>query len=210
VLSRIYVRRILFAIAAILASALAGIGVEIALVPTPSMEGTILVGDHLLVDKLLYGPFLWHERLKLPALLTPKRNDVVSFRAPGSRDVYVKRVIGVGGDSIEVRARRFFVNGEYVGTGLSATPRAFDALVTIPAGMFFVMGDNRDESEDSRQFGLVPAASVIGEPVMVCWSIAMPQRDWLNDHGSIRAAAYLTWVTHLATRTRWNRFAKPL
>lgn len=183
---------------------------EIAVVPTPSMEGAILVGDHLLVDKLLYGPSLWSGRFRLPALRTPKRNDVVSLRVPGSKHVYVKRIIGVSGDTIEVRARRFFVNGEYVGSALTPSPFADSAISTIPAGMFFVMGDNRQQSEDSREFGLVPATAVIGEPVMVCWSIAVPQRNWLNDDGNIRLAAYFTWMTHPATRTRWNRFAKPM
>jgi signal peptidase I len=194
---------------AIFAGVLLYSGVEIALVPTPSMEGTILVGDHLLVDKFLYGPSVWNGRLRLPALRTPKRDDVISFRAPGTDQIYVKRVVGVEGDTIEADGGRLFINRKFVGT--TRTAHTFlHGRSTIPARMYFVMGDNREASEDSRVFGLVPAAAVIGEPVMVCWSIAIPQRDWFENGGRVRAAAYLSWVAHLAALTRWSRFAKLL
>ena len=112
-------------------------------------------------------------------------------------------------DTVEAEAGRFFINRKFVGMGRAA--HAFlHGRSTIPARMYFVMGDNRNASEDSRDFGLVPAAAVIGEPVMVCWSIAIPQRDWLENGGNVRAAAYLSWVAHLATLTRWSRLAKPL
>lgn len=187
-------------------------GTEIALVPTPSMENTILVGDHIIVDKLLYGPSIWNGRFRLPTVRTPKRNDLVSFHAPGSDEIYLKRVIGGPGDTLQLRAGSFYVNGHYMGAGQPGSPGHFregEPLI-IPAGMLFVLGDNRRASEDSRAFGLVPTTAVIGEPIFVCWSIAIPQREWFDDNGDIRIAAYVWWMTHFVSLTRWHRFAKPL
>jgi signal peptidase I len=188
------------------------VGIDIAVVPTPSMESTILVGDHVIVDKLLYGPSIGNGRFRLPAVRAPKRNDVVSFHPPGSDEVFVKRVIAGPGDTIELRARRFLVNGEDVGARQVGASRHFreGELLSIPDGMLFVLGDNRSASEDSREFGLVPKTAVIGEPVVVCWSIAIPQREWFNENGDIRTAAYLSWMTHFVSLTRWHRFGKPL
>jgi len=166
---------------------------EIALVPTASMAGTIFPGDHLLVRH--YG-----------AAAGIHRGDIVSFRAPGHRElVFVKRVVALGGDTIEIRSGQVWLNGHPVPEQYKTSARAANfAPFTVPPGRLFVLGDNRDLSEDSRAFGAVPLADVTGRPVLICWSFAVKQ--WLDQRGDLRLSAYATALAHI----RWNRIAKSL
>ncbi len=183
--------------------------------PTPSMEGTILVGDHILVDKLLYGPNLPGTDLRLPALRDVRRGDIVSVRDPLQLDVVlVKRVVAVAGDQIEIRNGVVFVNSAvqpepYARYSAPARQRSL-SLLTVPSGHLFVLGDNRDQSEDSRTFGPLPATNVIGEPVLICWSLANSWQQWLDDHGRVRWASYVSALRHLRAMTRWSRTGKLL
>lgn len=164
----------------------------VVVVPTPSMERTVLVGDHLLVNRLA---FCWRGI---------RRGDVVSFHPPTqTNDVYLKRVIATGGDTVEFRGDRVMVNGielrepyaRYIGAD---EPEA--SKVTVPAGELYVLGDNRNQSEDSRYWGTVPEKNVVGAPVMVLWSFAAPTREWLSESP---AAVYLNRpLAHI----RWARF----
>lgn len=166
------------------------------MVPTASMERTVLVGDHLLIDRFAYGPRLPFTHLRLPRLKKVQRGDVVSFHPPGRSDVvYLKRVVALGGDRVETRRRKLYVNNVLV------EPHSFgaDATTVVPLGQLYVLGDNRNHSEDSRYFGTVPERNVIGEPVMVLWSFAIPSREWLHS----QTAAYLD---HPIAHLRWKRF----
>jgi signal peptidase I len=145
-------------------------------VPTPSMAATLAPGDHVLVDRLAY-------RVK-----APQRGDVVVFHPPGEQVVFIKRVIGVPGDTISLRAGAVYVNGRrldepYVSEGAGALERtdpwisddpASWSLVRpyrVPVGKYFVMGDNRTESDDSRDWGPVPRAAILGEAVVTFWPL---------------------------------------
>jgi signal peptidase I len=148
-------------------------------ISSPSMEATLLVGDHLFVSKLDYGAVLPVCHVRLPGLRGVRPGDVVVFQPPPAAEVgpaegeYVKRCVAVAGERVEMRNRRLFVNGEprvepYVLHGDAGTdPRRdnFDAL-TVPPGHIFVLGDNRDYSHDSRFWGPLPLNLVHGRALI--------------------------------------------
>lgn len=170
---------------------------QVVVVPTASMERTVLIGDHLLVNRVSYRFKALH------------RGEVVSFRAPGKRNaIYLKRVVAIGGDRVEIRDGVVFVNGArasepYVEHVAGCCERDH-SIVVVPKDEMFVLGDNRDRSEDSRYFGPVPVRSIVGKPVMVLWSFAIPTEKWLRPQ---QAALYLD---HPLARLRWSRLFRPL
>ena len=215
-------------------------------IPTGSMENTLLIGDHLLVNKFtfayphgLLAKFLPYRQIH--------RDDIVVFKAP--RDVddgqppgehYVKRVIGVPGDRIRVFHRQVFVNGEAVKEpfvrqshlnellpmddfppvtwdemqGATATWRAEfqnyvkDGQLVVPPNEYFVMGDNREESYDSRFWGFVPRKLISGRPLIIYWSYETPPGQYEQNSLSDRLRQLGNVFIHFFTRTRWNRTLK--
>jgi signal peptidase I len=185
---------------------------EASVVPTGSMEGTILVGDHLFMDKLLYGPEIPIAHWRLPRLKSIHRGDIIVFRFPRNpADTYLKRVAAVGGDTLEIRDGVVYVNSRpviepYVVHNFPIYARHEQmAARVIPQGKLFVMGDNRDNSSDSREWGLVPERNVLGEPMLVYWSYDAPTARWLDEKPSHRAAFYASIAENFFSRTRWNR-----
>jgi signal peptidase I len=160
-------------------------------IPTPSMEPNLLVGDHLMVDKLIFAgdgdSWFWPAR-------SIRRGDVVVFRAPEdpTRD-YVKRCLGLPGDRVEIVNKQLIVNGERLNEGgyvFHTDPRTYPAAATLPDALrlrdnvaaftvpgesYFCLGDNRDDSYDSRFWGTVSRAAVKGRAVLVYWSVAPPE-----------------------------------
>lgn len=164
---------------------------EPAAIDSTSMEPTLFPGDRILIGKLGYGPSLtvpWAGiGLALPiGRHRPRIGDVVAFRIPGERSVLaVKRVVAVGGQTVELRRKRLLVDGVAVpdvharlGTP-DAAPLAGDDFgpARIPPAHVFLLGDNRDDSHDSRAFGPVPSADVVGRAVAVAWSWDQGPRD---------------------------------
>lgn len=182
------------------------------MVPTPSMEGTVLVGDHLLWLKLPYGPTIPFTHYRLPHLLTPKAGEIVAFRSPVDPDeIYLKRVIAVSGDVVEIHRGTLYINGlpmpeEYarVRNNRRWTWQENIPPRRVPAGSLFVLGDNRDNSEDSRYWGPIPAASVVGEPLFIFWSYDAPSSAWLDPVFSHQVRLYASAFVHV-TQTRWRR-----
>jgi signal peptidase I len=186
---------------------------EAALVPTSSMEGTILVGDHILMNKLLYGPHIPFTSLRLPFFRDVQRQDIIAFYYPRNADlIFLKRVAGVGGDRVEIRDDVLYVNDAPVlephvrfdRRPWRRHPENMRARV-VPAGQLFVLGDNRDNSDDSRYWGMVPVRNVIGEPLIVYWSYDAPSSSWLEKNPSRQLDFYGSIVTNLFARTRWSR-----
>jgi signal peptidase I len=200
--------------------------VEATVVPTGSMERTILIGDHLFLSKLPYGPRIPFTERRLPAMKSIKRGDIVAFRFPLDPSLtYVKRVIALPGDIIEIRRKQLFLNGKkldepYVVHSdsqvygdhefIPGDIRLRDnmAPVRVPPRSFFAMGDNRDLSYDSRFWGVVPFDNVVGEPLIVFWSYDAPTQDWLSPGVESRMRFYSSVVFHFLDRTRWTRTGK--
>jgi signal peptidase I len=180
---------------------------EIALIPTGSMESTVLVGDHLLVSKVFDAARLPFTPWRLPRLNSPRRGEIISFHPPTtSESVYLKRVVAVAGDLVEIRAGVLFVNRVAVAESYAAAhgARGMNPLV-VPEHHVFVLGDNRDNSEDSRAWGAVSVDSIVGRPEMVVWSVRGKPSDWLTDSGSLRRQFYWSTAQHLLASTRWSR-----
>jgi signal peptidase I len=201
-------------------------------IPTGSMEDTLLVGDHLLVDKLAYAPAGGASKHLLP-YLDVQRGDIIVFRYPVDiRQTFVKRCIGVPGDRIHLVNKRLFLNGHPVdepyvyhkssyidayrdyfpaAQGAGLPPSAEDMLanhlvdgdVVVPPGYYFAMGDNRDNSLDSRYWGFVPRGNIIGKPLIIYWSYDASTSE-LADTG-LNVRHMVDMVLHFPTKTRWER-----
>lgn len=181
---------------------------EIVVIPTASMERTVLIGDHLFVSKVLDAPPIPGTRWRLPRLGRPGRGQIVSFRSPEQEDVvFLKRVVAVAGDAIQMRGGVLYVN-DLPETQPYAARCRFQADTSrqiVPAGYIFVMGDNRDNSEDSRTFGPVTLQSVVGRPLLVLWSLRTRSSDWFDVDGQPKNTFYWSALRHVVASTRWSR-----
>lgn len=162
-------------------------------IPSSSMEDTLLVGDHIFVNKFLYGYHIPYTRGRVLEFRTPQHRDIVVFVFPEdpSKD-FIKRVIGVPGDVVEIRRKAVYVNGlrlvePYVrfadGTGPEGYVPSRDDMppVRVPAHKYFVMGDNRDRSYDSRFWGFVDSDALIGKALFIYFSIDWSQGgNWME------------------------------
>lgn len=192
-------------------------------IPTGSMENNLLIGDHLLVNKFVFGPSLgsW-DRALLPER-TIRRGDVIVFKYPGNRERdFIKRVIGLPGETLEVRNKKVYIDGKMLDEPYvhylepPQSPSAYAEItsfdlrerygpIAIPAGKYFMMGDNRDNSEDSRYWGLLPEEDVKGKAVMIYWSYESTTEDYEQTGVGAVVKDLYTVVTQFFTRTRWDR-----
>lgn len=151
-------------------------------IPSGSMEPTLLIGDHILVSKFIYGIPVPFTDIKLMPIIEPKRWDVVVFRFPvdKSKD-YIKRVVALEGETVEIKDKKIFINNKEVKDpyGFHRDPNIFTGEsrhrdnfgpYTVPADAIFVMGDNRDSSYDSRFWGVVKLEEIKGKAFIIYWS----------------------------------------
>lgn len=183
---------------------------EATIIPTASMERTILVGDHVFLYKFLYGPWIPFTDWRLPALKQVKRQDIIAFRYPGDPSmIYVKRIIALAGDTLEIKRNQVYVNRQKLNEpyAVHTTPSLRENFgpITIPVNYLFVMGDNRDNSSDSRYWGPVPMNNIIGEPLLVYWSYEAPSDAWLREGAMNRARFYTSVAMNFFSKTRWSR-----
>jgi signal peptidase I len=191
-------------------------------IPTGSMENNLLIGDHLLVNKFVFGPTeSGAERTLLP-MKRVNRLDVVVFKYPEEpeRD-FIKRVIGLPGETVELRAKKVYINGKpldepYVhfleapGRSADAEVTSFDVRerygpVTVPPDQYFVMGDNRDNSQDSRYWGFLRRDYIKGKALVIYWSYESGREDYEDDSAGATIKGLVSVFAHFFTRTRWSR-----
>ncbi len=196
--------------------------VEMFKIPTPSMEGSLLVGDFLMVEKLSFGANIPFTNLEIPPIRAPRRGEIIVFRWPEDKEInFVKRIVGVPGDTLMMEDGELILNGapmdepyvrhsspesdpsaeafgwqrnHLVGTlhahGIYLPSRNNWGPLVVPDSNYFVLGDNRDNSLDSRYWGFVADSLVRGRPLMVYFSYSPDSSDRFS------------WLT----RTRWSRF----
>jgi signal peptidase I len=191
-------------------------------IPTPSMEDNLKVGDHLIVNKFIYGPRFSGPLANLLPLRDVQRGDIIVFRFPENpEDDYVKRVIGLPGDVLTIRDKKVSINGKQLDEPyvLFTDPQIFPlepllpahfrlrdqyGPITVPEGQYFAMGDNRDNSHDSRYWGGVPRSHIKGRAFMVYWSYegdpATPGAPL-----STRVRELVSVARGFISNTRWHR-----
>ena len=189
-----------------------GTMVQARVIPSASMEGTLLIGDHLLMSRFGYDIGLPFTRYHIRLWREPRRQQVVIFHAPlPDRDEdFIKRLIGMPGDTVQIRQGRVFVNGEALSEPYRHDPpNASDNFgpVTIPARSYFVLGDNREDSWDSRDWGFVPESNIIGTPVVIYMSVQADEDAWQPGQVRERIYAYANALIH-PRLVRWQRLLK--
>lgn len=188
-------------------------------IPTGSMEENLLVGDHLLVNKFVFGPTETGTKHMLLPTAGVQRGDVVVFKYPErpERD-FIKRVIGLPGEILEMRDKHVFIDGvaldePYLSKRMKSVTAGAYAIdgrdnfgpISVPDGHYFMMGDNRDNSQDSRFWGPLPGSHLKGKALVVYWSYEAVQ-ELVPEAGfgaAIRRASSV--LVHFFTRTRWDR-----
>jgi signal peptidase I len=192
-------------------------------IPTGSMEENLLIGDHLLVNKFVYGPSASRiERTLLP-MGTISRGEVIVFKFPEQPDRdFIKRVVGLPGETVEMREKKVYINGKalnepYVhflqqpgGQSEFSEVTSFDVRerygpVTVPPDHYFVMGDNRDNSQDSRYWGFLPRELVKGKALFIYWSYESGREDYQDESAGATVKGLVSVFAHFFTRTRWDR-----
>lgn len=206
-------------------------------IPSSSMENTILIGDHVFVDRITVAPathwaFFEHSR-------PIRRGDIIVFYSVETPDLHlVKRVIGIPGDRIHLHHGRVYRNGqlldepyvihsvgnyfpyrdEFPAVPPEESPdkvvpgwpvRQGDDIV-VPPGRYFVMGDNRDVSHDSRFFGCIPQQNVVGRPLFIYWSFETPPDQYRKTSFGDQVAFYSHVTLHFFDETRWKRMLRSI
>ena len=212
-------------------------------IPSASMEGTLLIGDHLLVNKFVFGGTgAWYEKV-LPYRQL-QRGDIIVFKYPfADHQHFVKRVIGLPGDHVKVVDGEVHINGKRLNEpyavhdplasvdpfnfsfppirGQMISPNVIPEWrpeikkyvqgdeIIVPPGKYFAMGDNRDHSHDSRYWGFVDRAAIMGRPFLIYWSVNATSGDYSGDSTFwSRLSGIFQTLAHLPSRTRWSRMLR--
>ncbi len=207
-------------------------------IPSGSMEDTLLIGDHLFVNRVQFSP---PSRWMGP--LVPyrdiRRGDIVVFLSPEEKGLFiVKRIVGIPGDRIHLREGQVYRNGEKLNEPYILHKRGnydpyrdnFPSIpadgrygvtsedwmqtmtsfvqgedIVVPPNSYFGMGDNRDNSKDSRYWGFIPRGNVIGRPLLVYWSFETPDDQYLMRSAADRIGFLAHTIIHFFDQTRWSR-----
>jgi len=209
-----------FAVALVLALIIKCSVVEAYKIPSSSMEDTLLIGDFLLANKFIYGSKIPLIPVHLPALREPKPGDIVIFKYPGDTKInYIKRCVALGGQVVEIKDKVLYVDGKIFrdSTKLKHTdPTIYPSGAgvrdnfgpyRVPKGYLFMMGDNRDNSSDSRFWGPLDRKLILGQAMIIHWSWAAdpqaPIISWYNPLTLLESIGYN--IVHFLQRVRWTR-----
>jgi signal peptidase I len=192
-------------------------------IPTGSMEENLLIGDHLLVNKFVFGPTATAVERALLPVAPITRGEVIVFKYPEEpeRD-FIKRVIGLPGERVELREKKVYINDRALDEpyvhflqppGQNSEfheVTSFDVRerygpVTVPPNHYFVMGDNRDNSQDSRYWGFLPRELVKGKALIIYWSYESDREDYVDESAGATLKGLVSVFAHFFTRTRWDR-----
>src|SRR5437868_7888545 len=191
-------------------------------IPTGSMENNLLIGDHLLVNKFMFAASDSAIERSLLPIGTIRRGDVLVFKYPVEPDRdFIKRVIGLPGETVELREKKVYINGKpldepYVHflepPGANSDLHevtSFDVRerygpVTVPPNQYFVMGDNRDNSQDSRYWGFLQRDYIKGRALMIYWSYESDREDYQDEGAGATIKGLGSVLVHFFTRTRWD------
>jgi len=211
-------------------------------IPTGSMIPTLLVGDYIMVNKFIYAPASPLEKTLLP-VRDIRRGDIVVFKYPEEPEVdYIKRVIGLPGEFIEIRDKTVYINGapleenykvhetelspdswmkikegEAPLSSAQPAPRRWQSYrvehddlerVLIPEGHYFCMGDNRDNSKDSRSWGTVPRDNIKGRAFIIWWSFSGEEGEYIRTNPVDRVKSLGNKVLHFFSKSRYSRCLK--
>jgi signal peptidase I len=192
-------------------------------IPTGSMENNLLIGDHLLVNKFVFGPTATAAERALLPFGEIKRRDVLVFKYPEDPDRdFIKRVIGLPGETVEVRQKKVYINGTALDEPYvhflqppsgdsdlhevtSLDVREHYGPVTVPPDQYFMMGDNRDNSADSRYWGFLRRDYVKGKALVIYWSYEAEREDYQDESTGAAVKGFASVFAHFFTRTRWDR-----
>jgi signal peptidase I len=205
-------------------------------IPTGSMKSTLLIGDHLFVNKFVYGmpPGLLG---KLLPYSEPKRGEVIVFKYPNDPEVaYVKRLVGMPGDTVEMIGRTVYINGEKLNENYIVLDGEYGDIIDtvvgdpqlrhkiqyfhpdgararwgpyeVPDGHYFAMGDNRDNSQDSRYWQFIPRDYMLGQPLVIYWSFETARDEYLRTSPGERVERFTDIITNFFTKTDWKRTFK--
>ena len=220
-----YFKAILFAVVA--AFIIKSTIVEAYGIPSSSMEDTLLIGDLVVSNKVLYGAKLPIIGYRLPAIRHPQQGDIITFKFPGDRKTdYVKRCVATEGQVVRVIDKILYVDGKvfpnpefskfedstHILPAGANSPRDNFGPFTVPKGYVFAMGDNRDRSYDSRFWGPVPLELIEGKVMFIQWSLAQDEDATKIDLSDLTTIPESVWDTasHFTSRIRWSRFFKPV
>lgn len=188
--------------------------VQARVIPSGSMENTILIGDHLIVSLVGYDVGIPFTEYHIPLWRNPKRQQIIVFEAPPQAahdEDFIKRVIGLPGDTVNIRRGVVYIDGKKLNEPYlnplpdPSAPAENMGPYKVPPHDYFVMGDNRDDSNDSRFWGFVPRRNIIGTPLFIYMSIRAPNDDvWEPGHIAQRLGTYLSVFVH-PSEMRWKR-----
>jgi signal peptidase I len=191
-------------------------------IPSGSMENTLLIGDHVLMNRIGYDAGIPFTGVHVSLWKTPKRQQLIIFSSvvPGDSSDIVKRIIGLPGDTVDIRDGAVWINGKKLAENYTTGPTELappgsapqgrpdmQFPFVVPADSYFVMGDNRGNSYDSRFVGPVPRKNIIGAPVMIYASIDAPGEAWESGGIAARFSAYASALIH-PSKVRWSRLFK--
>lgn len=187
-------------------------------IPSGSMEQNLLIGDHILVNKMVFVPITRSYEKYIMPMRNIKRGDVIVFKYPMNPSIdYIKRIIALENETIEIRHKQVLIDGKpleepykfHFDSGMESPMRDNMPPKKVPPGTYFAMGDNRDNSQDSRYWGFLPRDHIKGRAFVIYWSEKADRSEYsLNKSFFENIKDILNTLIHFFSKTRWDRTFK--